>query len=421
MSRILDYHSPTTNIARMIPRKPELSLWDSLWRLVLWSGVAIVLLFLGVGYFSWVALLVPLVLVSAIRGIRNRRGWTILAYVEQAVRMNQPIPAMLSAAEQGEDGKTRKHLEAVRAAMVAGIPLGAALEGFVPELPKAISRYIRAGEEAGQLRQTLHDLIRKSQAPALPQQEQWAFVRCYVVMMVIIGGLVVGMLAIFVVPRFEKIFSDFHISLGPWHAAFFVFMQNIGPWLIISLIVLAIGYLGWTLAELTSPRRLSRVLRRPLDWLSWHCPLLGRLILHRNLSESLSIVAGGIDAGLSLPQAILPATILDLNHCFAQKLWRWHQGLLSGQSPTEAARAAHLPPLVVGVVGATSDSLADALRYLASHYAERHSRLLVVLSAAVAPAAALLMGVFVAFVALSLFDPMVRLIYAAMGGVKGRF
>src|SRR4051812_30851173 len=46
--------------------------------------------------------------------VRRRRGAIVLTYIEQAVRLNLPLPRMLYAAERSEKGKLSMRLRQVR-------------------------------------------------------------------------------------------------------------------------------------------------------------------------------------------------------------------------------------------------------------------------------------------------------------------
>jgi type II secretory pathway component PulF len=60
--------------------------------------------------------------------------------------------------------------------------------------------------------------------------------------------------------------------------------------------------------------------------------------------------------------------------------------------------------------GLAATNMADVFRFLSRYYAGKFSRLAILLQGAAVPATAIAFGAIVAFVALSLFTPMIALI-----------
>src|SRR5688500_3762939 len=78
-------------------------------------GLAVYVL-LPIGVLATPAVVVLLIACAMIfvRTMRKRRGAQVLSYVEQAVRLNLPLPRMLWAAESSEHGPLRRRLRDVR-------------------------------------------------------------------------------------------------------------------------------------------------------------------------------------------------------------------------------------------------------------------------------------------------------------------
>jgi hypothetical protein len=77
----------------------------------------------------------------------------------------------------------------------------------------------------------------------------------------------------------------------------------------------------------------------------------------------------------------------------------------------EGARRAEMPSLLGGLLRTvTGAEIVDVFRFLARYYDSRFARTAIVLHAVMVPAMTIVMGVIVAVVARSLFDPLVALI-----------
>src|SRR5215213_9717495 len=83
------------------------------------------------------------------RGLRRSRAVAALNYVEQAVRLNLPLPPMLLAAERGETGRLRTKLRRLRERLENGYPLAAAMDRTLPGLPARTIGLVAAAERTG--------------------------------------------------------------------------------------------------------------------------------------------------------------------------------------------------------------------------------------------------------------------------------
>jgi type II secretory pathway component PulF len=129
------------------------------------------------------------------------------------------------------------------------------------------------------------------------------------------------------------------------------------------------------------------------------------------------VMADSLEAGLPLDAALREAGDLSIAPSVSRRLNRWAAGAEQGQSPPDAARAAGLPPLITGMIttGLAATNMAEVFRFLGRYYANKFSRLAILLGGAAVPATALFFGTIVAFVALSLFTPMIALINSISG------
>lgn len=364
---------------------------------------------------------VLLILVVAMRfgaqALRHRRGMTVLGYVEQAVRLNLPLPRMLWAAQQGESGLVAQRLGAVEAALEGGVPLSTALESQVPELPRRAVHLARAGEALGQLPATLRRLLREDRRQDHGEVSERIFAVVYPLFMILAlcGGLAFSL--VFVLPKFQRVFTDFRVPLPDP----LIWMSRVGVYLApTALILILVGasiYLGLKLRELLAPYWGPKVQGPALwDHVLWHTPLWGKLLCHGGLGDALGVIGQAMDSGFPLDRALAQADGLKLNGVLRQHLRQWQAHLTAGLSASEAARQAGLPPLVSGML-ATAELSGDApaaLKFLAHYYTGQFSRGLILLRAAVVPALAIFFGIIIGLMALGLFMPMVELIKTVM-------
>src|SRR5262249_6940233 len=97
---------------------------------------------------------------SAATAARRRRGANLLNYLEQAVRLNLPLPRIVRAIGESESGRFASDLETAREALEAGQSLATVLE-VVPDVPPRVIGLIAAAERAGRLPQVLSRLMQQ--------------------------------------------------------------------------------------------------------------------------------------------------------------------------------------------------------------------------------------------------------------------
>ncbi len=410
-SRLSDYVASTSRPA---------SWWRNLSLMVGWMALAAVLL--GCGFGSSLAPCIILVLATSmiLRSVRRRRGMAVLGYLDQAVRLNQPLPESLSAAARGESHVLRRRLYSLRDALVGGASVGLALEACVPEVPRVLARTVGSAEMLGVLQPTLRSILDTERQRRDSHAEDWFFARFYPLVVISTAIAVASILMVYVVPKFERIYLDFKADAGPWFVSLVWFSRNFG----MLLLVLVAGFLWVFVAlrlwEIFLQSDRQAISRKIVDWVFWHVPLLAGSERAMCLANAMRLLSAGVDAGHSLPDALLHVSSLGQNECFARQVERWCGAMLHGASAAEGARQARLPALVVGMLGCAPASIPDTLRFQAVHYAARSSRMAGVLRAVLIPVLTLLLSVLVFWVVMAIFDPLIRMIKIElpMGGFQ---
>lgn len=348
----------------------------------------------------------------AIAGATGRHVWTFLNTLEQTVRLNLPLPRMLRAmAMSGEAGADRMRLAAE--SLERGEPLTVALD-VVPWMPPRIMRLLAAAEHTGRLPEVLGRVVQQQRASLARRTHAQLFHRVYPIVLVIAYLAIGGLFMIFVMPKFEQIFMDFGISLPPTTLA----LLRAARWsgiLMALVVLLLIGSLVWTIAAAARWKVLSGMVEGLGGWIANRLPWIGTIRGHQALGDVLDFAADGIDAGRPADLALAEAAQITTNSALRSRIMHWIDAITDGHSLAEAARLAHMPRLVGGML-ATATQTPDVpavLRFLGRYYASRFSRALALLEAAILPILAVVMGVFVLWFMASIILPMTLLLDAS--------
>jgi type II secretory pathway component PulF len=348
---------------------------------------------------------------ASARAARRKRARAILAYVAQAVQMNLPMSTILEAAARSESPRVARRIDRLRAAIEDGWPVGDAVASAVPQVPQRIVDLANTAERDGRLPQVLKRLV-DEHYPAGFEYRSLGLYKSYALFLILAISLVITLLTIFIIPKFEQIFHDFKAPL-PAVTINVIELGQYAPFLCIIAVVATLVAEGRALRQLLSQGKPRfNPLKTPLDILFWHIPILGTMIRNRGLADVCNIIAGSVEAGRPVEQAIAQAIQPYLNAVLRSRINTWAELTAAGIPLADAAHQARLPDLVAGLAGTAirAGNLPSALRFLAQHYESSFSRTAVLVQAAAVPAIVLSMGAIVMAVALAMFEPIIILI-----------
>lgn len=406
-------------------------IWRALGLLASWlawslAGGAVLVLLTGVfgfvltpiaGVATPVVVLFGMLMVARIikRG-RQRRALTVVGYLEQAARLNLPLPQMLFAAQRSEQGGTARRLADIRQAVEAGMPVAEALENYAPEVAWRDQQEVAVSERMGRLSAGLtrvHQRTLRRLRGEVGEQDMvmgWSYgVIISAFVMLMLGGVTV-----LILPKYIEIFDDFD-TVMPWATRItFAVSQSLGWWMMalaLLAILLLAGYGPWSVLNRDQGvwSRLPGV-EAVLGWV----PGLGRMISDRAWATAYAAAGDAIAAGYAMPEALRLASDAAVTRRVRQKTLRMADAIEGGAGLAAAVRVTRLPELSSGLLAAI-DHGGDAeqtLEFLARYHGSRFSRAWSVMRASFMPVIVIVVSLVVGWVAFSLFVPLVDLIYS---------
>jgi type IV pilus assembly protein PilC len=404
------------------------------WRFLLAGAIALIITVLWFGGVPALAIITPIALIvlipvtaAAMRGVRRRRALVVLTYLEQAVRLNLPLPRMLDAAQRSETGSVARRLTRLASLLDAGAPIAGAVAMAAPETPRRVISLVSAGERLGQLPVTLSRIIEDERADLEADPERQSFGRWYPLLMTLMLITLVMMIMIFVIPRFEDIFMDFGLRLPDATITLLGITRFIANSEVLAVLVLALlagvalHVLGGAFRAIFDAGDRDAALaaaRGPGTWdwvdtILWYVPVIHGIARDRGLADVCRTVADALHSGRPLNRAIDEASLLSTNAVLRRRIANWAMRLAAGIPADQAAREARLPNLFAGMIGPSAGGGAGsvaAFEFLADYYASRFSRSRELLRAAAVPLLVLVFGALVLFIIVALFMPMLELV-----------
>jgi type II secretory pathway component PulF len=376
---------------------------------------SILAIVMAIGLFVLIA-----TMISAAAAARRRRASAVLNYLEQAVRLNLPLPRMVRAIGEGETGRFARDMSHAQQALEEGAPLAVVL-GAVPQIPTRVLALVAAAEREGRLPQVLGRLMKQRQSAVQRNLDFTSFYRIYYPPVLALALVTItSLLMVLVMPKFQQIFKDFKAPLPEVTQVTLEFSRAAGPWAAVLLLLILFSLMFSALAARWRGAAYGLV-EGPLGWLANHLPVMSRIRTHRALGEVLEFAADAVEAGRPIDTSLLEAAQIVANSHVREMIDRWVAAMSHGAPLPDAARDAGLPRLIYSMLGTAiqTPDLAEVLRFLGRYYSTRFSRGAAILQAAVIPFIAITMGAVVAWLALSVFLPLIRLIDTVVPYPKG--
>ncbi len=265
---------------------------------------------------------------------------------------------------------------------------------------------VAAGERSGRLPELLASLatwlerreqIRKKISSALS----------YPAAVLGIAVVVVGLMLIYVVPEFERMFSGYGAELPPLTRLVVSLSESLRhnglAWL--GTLAAVAGALLWARRRLAGARKLE-------DRLKLRLPLLGSLIARAALARFMRTLATMLDAGLPIIEALDAAAGACGNRLYESAIRQARDDVATGQGLARSMTYLQaMPPTLVQMVGVGEETgrLSEMCSHLADRYDEELQTAADRLGALLEPLLMAILGVLIGGLVLAMYLPIFRM------------
>jgi type IV pilus assembly protein PilC len=314
-------------------------------------------------------------------------------------------------------------LKAIIGGVADEVEGGGTLSDAMSKYPKAFDKLyvnmINAGEAGGVLDlilARLADFMEK--AAKLKKKVIGAMIYPAVVISIAVG--IVSMIMIFVIPKFEEIFSDFKLELpGPTKLLLAIsnwFAPPTHGW----AYLLASPFVIMGLIKLI---RMSEGGKYAVDVVKLKIPILGAILGKTAIARFTRTLGTLISAGVPILDAINITKETAGNEVYSRALLKVHDAIREGESMADPLRATKVcDAIVVNMidVGEETGDLDKMLIKVADNYDSDVDVLVSSLISILEPVMVVVLGVIVGFIVIALFMPMITLIQGmtSSGGKK---
>jgi type IV pilus assembly protein PilC len=296
-------------------------------------------------------------------------------------------------------------IKKVQADVEGGSTFAEALKKHPRAFPELYVNMVAAGEAGGILDTILNRLasyIEKSMN--LKRKVKGAMV--YPSVVVTVAALVVALLLIFVIPTFEKMFTDFGgtlpaptrmvISMSTWMQRF---------WWIVLLGIFALIF------GLKQYRRTEQG-KRLLDGMALRLPIVGVLVRKVAVAKFTRTLSTLIASGVPILEGLDIVAKTAGNKIVENAILQTRQAISEGKTIAEPlSQTKVFPPMVVQMIGVgeSAGALDSMLSKIADFYDEEVDQAVATLSSMLEPLIMVFLGVVIGFIVVAMYLPVFKL------------
>jgi type IV pilus assembly protein PilC len=330
----------------------------------------------------------------------------VIDFSHQLATLTESGVTILTALELLGEQAPREAFKKVIAGLVEELQGGESFSQALSKHPEAFSytycQVVKASEQAGNLEVGLRQVATyMEKRSATTGKVKRALVYPAMVILMAIGVFV--LLITVALPPLIGLFDSLGAEL-PWATTMLIatadFVINYKfhlLWGAFVLVMLVVVYIRLPAGKLA------------MDKLKLKIPLIGSINIEQNMCQFCQITSMLLKAGLPLPQVMDVAMQTSGNRIIRQALTEVREKLLQGQGWSQPMSQNELfPKLLVEMiaVGEKTGTMDSTLATLANYYEERVEQRINTLVSMIEPVLTIVIGLVVAFIALSLITPL---------------
>jgi len=299
--------------------------------------------------------------------------------------------------------------------VVEDIESGSSLSEAFSKHPKCFDRLycnmVKAGEAGGALEVILQRLADfKEKAQTLKRRITSAMV--YPVVVILVATTIVGFILYFIIPKFEAIFADFHVTL-PGMTTFLITASHfvVDYWWIVALTPFVI----WILLKLIRKNKSGEYV---LDRLKLYVPVFGGIIEKSVVARTTRTLGTLVASGVPILEGLAICKETAGNAVFERAFQRVYESIREGETIAQPLREARVvDDIVINMidVGEETGDLDTMLNKIADNYDEEVETAVEGLVSLLEPMMIVFLGGVIGFIVIALFMPLVKLITELSG------
>ncbi len=318
------------------------------------------------------------------------------------------IRSLKTLSRQSKNPAIKKTLEEAAASVEGGATFSEALAQHPKSFDKLYLNMIRAGEAAGKLELIL-DRLAMFMEKAAKIQGKVKSAMVYPIIVLCVAGIICSGLMIFIVPKFEKMFTELLEGEPlPWLTQVVV---GIGKFMSEQALIMVVGIV--VLVILIKIILKIPFLRFYIDWAKYYMPLFGPIVSKSAISKFGRTLGTLMGSGVPVLNSLTIVKETSGNEVVARAVVKVYEAVKEGEGMAPPLQATKIfPEMVISMieVGEETGKLPEMLDKIADTYDEEVDNAVSALTSMIEPIMMVGLAVIVGGIVIALFMPMISII-----------
>ncbi|MFZ2653815.1 MAG: type II secretion system F family protein [Victivallales bacterium] len=318
------------------------------------------------------------------------------------------VRSLRTLEKQAKNPGVKKVMKETADSVEAGSTFSEALAQHPKSFDKLYLNMIRAGEAAGAM-EVILDRLAKFMEKAAKLAAKIKAALIYPVVVLTIALLITSGLMIFIVPKFEKIFSELlEGEKLPPLTQFVIGISNImQKHFIETAIVIGIMIFIYVMIGKTVKGKFA------IDWVKYRAPLFGPIISKSSIGRFSRTLGTLMSSGVPVLNALQIVRDTSGNEVVSQGVQKVHDAVKEGEGLAGPLAATKIfPDMVISMieVGEETGKLPDMLEKIAETYDDEVDNAVEALTSMIEPLMIIFLAVVVGTIVIALFMPLIAII-----------
>ena len=318
------------------------------------------------------------------------------------------IRSLKTLSRQSKNPAIKKILEETASSVESGATFSEALAQHPKSFDKLYLNMIRAGEAAGKLELIL-DRLAMFMEKAAKIQGKVKSAMVYPIIVLCVAGIICAGLMIFIVPKFEKMFTE--LLEGEPLPMLTQIVISIGKFMSEHYLIMVGGIFG--LVILIKIVLKIPFLRFYIDWVKYNMPLFGPIVSKSAISKFGRTLGTLMGSGVPVLNSLTIVKETSGNEVVATAVVKVYEAVKEGEGMAPPLQATRIfPEMVISMieVGEETGKLPEMLDKIADTYDEEVDNAVGALTSMIEPIMMVGLAVIVGGIVIALFMPMITII-----------
>ena len=315
------------------------------------------------------------------------------------------VESLAAVTEEHENPKLKRVMSQVKRAVSEGSSLANALQAHPAVFPPLYVNMVNAGESSGNL-DIVFDRLATLTESQVRLRGKLMGALMYPIIMVFLGGVIITLMMLFVVPKMAEMFEEMGAQLPTVTRILIGFSEFIAGWWPLIFLVMAGGVVGfnrWRRSEAGKPS---------WDQFTLKVPVFGPLIRLLNVARFARTLSTLLASGVPILTAMSIVEAIIDNHVLASVVEQAREAVKEGSAVADTLRqSGEFPAMVCHMVavGERSGELESMLGNVADSYEAHVDSKVQMLTSVLEPVMIVVMGGAVAFLVFAILQPMMNM------------